>query len=82
MIYDDRTMLSKTGELFVLASVVIDEIEESLTIFSETTEQGPDESLKSNVDDYSEYRQSSKIFGVFKHKQINLVLIVCRTQAQ
>ena len=77
-------MLTKKGELIVLASVVIEDIDESMTIFDSENESVADSHKNSNhIDDYSEYRNDGpKIFGVFQHNQVKLVVIVCKTPWQ
>ena len=63
-VHQDRIMLTKRGELVVLASVVIDSVPNEMTIFED--EEELNKTNQHELDDHSKYIRSQKLIGVFR----------------
>ena len=68
-------MLTKKGEVIVIASAVVEEIDENLTIFDQS-----EDSNKNTKHDDRLYNQSQKLLGIFQTKQIKFIFILCKTK--
>ena len=78
VIHQDRSMMSKYGELVVLVTIVVDVIPAELTIFDE------DNYLQKDSEKFLDnhnigYQPSQKIIGIFKYKQVKFVILLCKT---
>ena len=64
-------MLSKNGELIVLALVRVTDVDPKLTILKNHTTEKEDESLP---DDHREYIPGQKLVGFYQYEQVKIII--------
>ena len=82
MIHDKLTLLTKSGTVILIASVVlheIDQIDGSKIIFDEELEEGQTTEEEIGIDDYSDYTHSQKLMGFYQHEAVLVVIFLCKT---